>query len=401
MTGGSVGQGDPGGPGWARRRWRLWLPALGLVIVAATFGLVRTMRAQTPARGARTAAPRAVPVVATTARTGDLGVYQTGLGTVTPLKTVTVRSRVEGELMSVNYREGQAVRAGELLAQIDPRPFEVQLHQAEGQLARDEAALRNARIDYERFQGLLAQGLIPKQQFDAQSATVDQLVAATRSDGAQVESAKLNLTYSRVVAPISGVVGLRLVDPGNVVRSSESGGLLVITQQQPIAVVFTIAADRLPPVVQQLKAGRSLTVEAWDRDFRKKLATGAVLAVDNQIDPSTGTVRVKAEFGNDDLALYPSQFVNARLLVETLHGAVLVPTAAIQRSPQSTYVYVVKPDATVEMRDVEVQLTEGEDTAVRKGLSPGEVVVVDGVDKLQPGSAVALAKEGGPRKPAP
>jgi multidrug efflux system membrane fusion protein len=339
-------------------------------------------------------------VVGATARTGDLGVYQTGLGTVTPLKTVTVRSRVDGELVSVAYREGQSVRAGDLLAEIDPRPFQVQLHQAEAQLAKDEAALRNAKIDLERYQALMSQGLIPRQQLDTQVATVDQMEAATRSDRAQVESAQLSLTYSRIVAPISGIVGLRLVDPGNMVHASDAGGLLVITEQQPIAVVFTIAADRLPPVVQQTKAGRRLVVEAWDRDLKARLATGSLLAIDNQIDQTTGTVRIKALFPNDDLSLYPNQFVNARLLVDTVRQAVLIPTAALQRSPQSTYVYVVKADATVEMRNVEVQLTEGEDSAIRKGVSAGDVVVVDGVDKLQPGAAVALAREGGSRKPS-
>lgn len=386
-------------PRTASRRW-LWLTALVLVALAATVVLARAMRTQKPAGPPRAAGPRAVPVVGVAAKTGDLGVYQTGLGTVTPVKSVTVRSRVDGELVSVNYHEGQFVRAGELLAQIDPRPFEVQLHQAEGQLAKDEAALRNARADLERYQTLLAQGLIPKQQFDSQAATVDESQAATRSDRAQVESARLNLTYSNVVAPISGVVGLRLVDPGNMVHATDQGGLVTIAQQQPITVVFTIAADRLPPVVKQLKAGRSLAVEAWDRDFQKRLATGSVLAVDNQIDAATGTVRVKALFRNDDSALYPSQFVNARVLVDTVRQAVLVPTAALQRSPQSTYVYVVKPDSTVETRNVEVQLTEGEDTAIRSGVSPGEMVVVDGVDKLQPGATVTLAKEGGGRKPA-
>jgi multidrug efflux system membrane fusion protein len=338
-------------------------------------------------------------VVGATARTGDLGVYQTGLGTVTPVKTVTVRSRVDGELVSVAYREGQSVHEGALLAQIDPRPFEVQLHEAEAQLAKDEAGLKNTRTDLERYQSLLSQGLIPRQQLDTQVATVDQAEAATRGDRAQVESAKLNLTYSRIVAPISGVVGLRLVDPGNMVHASDPNGLLVITEQQPIAVVFTIAGDRLPPVVQQMKAGRRLVVEAWDRDMKRKLATGSLLAIDNQIDQATGTVRIKALFPNDDSSLYPNQFVNARLLVDTVRAAVLVPTAALQRSPQSTYVYVVKPDATVEMHDVEVELTEGEESAIRKGVSAGEVVVVDGVDKLQPGMAVALAKGGAPRKP--
>ncbi len=325
--------------------------------------------------------------------------YQTGLGTVTSLKTVTVRSRVDGQLISVAYREGQLVREGDLLAQIDPRPFEVQLHQAEGQLAKDQAALANARIDLERYKVLMEQDSIPRQQLDTQVATVDQAKAAIQSDQAQVESAQLNLTYSRITAPISGIVGLRLVDPGNIVHASDQTGLVVITQQQPIAVVFTIAADHLQPVLQQSKGGHQLVVEAWDRDLKSKLATGSMLAIDNQIDQTTGTVRIKALFPNQNLALYPNQFVNARLLVDTIEQAVLIPTAALQRSPQSTYVWVVKRDGTVEMRNVDVQLTEGEETSIRKGVSPGEIVVVDGVDKLQPGTMVALAKENGTRKP--
>ncbi len=350
-------------------------------------------------RPARGQAARAVPVVGAVARKGDIGVYLTGLGTVTPLKTVTVRSRVDGELVEVAYREGQHVRAGDLLAQIDPRPFEVQLHQAEGQLAKDEAALKNAKVDLERYKVLIEQDSIPRQQLDTQVATVDQIEAAIKSDRAQVESARLNLTYSRIVAPITGVVGLRQVDPGNIVHASDANGLVVITQPQPIAVVFTIAADRLQPVVQQAKAGAHLAVEAWDRDLKRKLATGSLLAVDNQIDPTTGTVRLKAEFPNEDSSLYPNQFVNARLLVDTLRGVVLVPSAAIQRSPQSSYVYVVKKDGTVEMRDVDVQQSEGDDSAIRKGVSAGETVVVDGVDKLQQGTLVALAKDDGGRKP--
>ena len=379
------------------RRWWPWLLALVVVVAAMALWLTRASRAQSSA--ARPAGPRAVPVVGATARSGDLGIYQTGLGTVTPLKTVTVRSRVDGELVSVAYREGQSVRAGDLLAQIDPRPFQVQLLQAEGQLAKDEATLKNAKVDLERYKVLLQQDSIPRQQLDTQVTTVDQIAAAITSDRAQIESARLNLTYSRIVAPISGIVGLRLVDQGNMVHATDPAGLLVITEQQPIAVVFTIAADHLQPVIQQTKAGHSLVVEAWDRDLKRKLATGSLLAIDNQIDPTTGTVRIKALFPNEDFSLYPNQFVNARLLVDTVHQAVLVPTASLQRSPLSTYVYVVKKDNTVEMRTVELQLTEGDDTAIRKGVFPGDVVVVDGVDKLQQGTPVTLAKEGGARKP--
>jgi multidrug efflux system membrane fusion protein len=383
-----------------RRRWWPWV--LALIALGVALLLARGLRGQSAnAKTAQSAGPRAIPVVGLAARVGDLGVYQTGLGTVTPVNTVTVRSRVDGQLIRVAYREGQLVHEGDLLAQIDPRPFEVQLHQAEGQLAKDEAALANAKLDLERYRVLIAQDSVPKQQLDTQVATVNQNEATLKSDQAQVESAKLNLTYSRITAPISGIVGLRLVDPGNMVHASDPNGLCVITQEQPITVVFTIPADRLPPVLLQMKARKALLVEAWDRDLRTKLATGSLLAMDNQIDQTTGTVRIKALFPNVDTALYPNQFVNARLLVDTLHEAVLIPTAALQRSPQSAYVYVVKTDSTVEMRTVEVQLTEGDDTAIRRGVSAGDVVVVDGVDKLQPGTKVSLASERGSRKPNP
>jgi membrane fusion protein, multidrug efflux system len=378
------------------RRWIAWAAVVVLGAVVGWLGAARQLFGQ--AKPVSQAAARAIPVVAASARRGDLGVYQSGLGTVTPLRTVTVRSRVDGQLMTVAFKEGQTVREGELLAQIDPRPYEVQLHLAEGQLAKDEAALANAKVDLERYRVLVEQDSVARQQLDTQAATVSQLEAGLKSDQAQVESARLNLTYSRVVAPVSGVVGLRLVDPGNIVHANDTGGIVVITQQKPITVVFTIAADHLPPVLGQLRAGRALTVEAWDRDLRAKLATGSVLAIDNQIDTATGTVRIKALFANDDGALYPNQFVNARLLVDTLHGVVLMPTAALERSPQSTYVWVVKADSTVEMRNVQVALTEGDDTAVKGGLEPGDEVVVDGMDKLQPGASVSLGKEGGTRK---
>jgi membrane fusion protein, multidrug efflux system len=389
-------------PGPSRPAGRSGLRPRILALAAAclVFALVvaRVLLGQsTAAKAGRSAPPRAVPVVGAAARTGDLGVYQTGLGTVTPVSTVTVRSRVDGQLVSIAYREGQAVRQGDLLAQIDPRPFQVQLLQAEGQLAKDEAALKDAKVDLERYKILITQDSIPRQQLDAQAATVDEYEAAIKSDQAQIESAKLNLTYSRITAPISGIVGLRLVDPGNIVHATDANGLLVITQEQPITVLFTIPADQLPPVLQQLRAGRKLVAEAWDRDLQRKLATGSLLAIDNQIDQTTGTVRIKALFSNQDHALYPNQFVNARLLVDTLHQTVIVPTAAIQHSPQSTYVYVVRADNTVEMRDVAVQLTEGDDTAVSKGLAAGEIVVVDGVDKLQPGALVSMATPSGPR----
>ena len=383
------------------RAW-LWLAAAAAAGLAAYLLVARSGPA--PAAGgpaARSAEARAVPVVTAAVRKGDMSLYVDGLGTVTALNTVTVRSRVDGQLIDVLFHEGQVVRQGDLLATIDPRPFEVQLHQAEAQTAKDEAALKNANVDLARYQALMAQDAVPRQQLDSQAATVDQYKAAVMNDQAAQESARLNLTYSRITAPITGVVGLRLVDRGNIVHANDTGGVVVITQQQPIAVVFTIPADRLPPVAQEMKAGRALVVEAWDRDLRTRLARGTALAIDNQIDPSTGTVRIKALFANEDSALYPNQFVNARLLVSTLENAVIVPNAALERGPQSTYVYVVKPDSRVEMRTVDPGPTEGDDTSVRKGLTEGDVVVIDGLDKLQPGTLVAPAREGGAPKPKP
>lgn len=377
-----------------RRRPWLWGLAVGAVALAVFLLFPRGDKdAQAGAgKSGKGGAVRAVPVMAAAARTGDMGVYLTGLGTATALNTVTVRSRVDGELIKVHFSEGQAVHEGELLAEIDPRPFQVQLMQAEGQQAKDEAALRNANTDLERYRVLMQQDAIPRQQFDTQASTVNQFEAALKSDRSQIESAKLNLAYSRITAPITGRVGLRLVDAGNMVHANDPNGLVIITQLQPIAVIFTVPADQLPKVMQQMKSARRLPVEAYDRDLKNKLASGSLLAIDNQIDQTTGTVRLKALFGNEDNALFPNQFVNARLLVDTIARTVIVPTAAIQRSPQSTYVYVVKPDESVDMRPVEVQLTEADETAIRKGLSDGDLVVVDGIDKLQPGTKVSVGR---------
>jgi multidrug efflux system membrane fusion protein len=383
-----------------RRKWP-WILGLAAIVLAAALLWKRTLPAQSPKSqgGAqRDAALRAVPVSGAVARISDLGIYLAGLGTVTPLKTVTVHIRVDGQLINVAYREGQSVRQGDLLAEIDPRPFEVQLHQAEGQMAKDQAALANAQVDLKRYEALIKDDSIPRQQLDTQAAVVNQYEAALKSDQAQVDSAKLNLTYCRITAPISGVVGLRLVDLGNIVHASDSSGLVVITQQQPITAVFTLAARYLPQILQQLRAGNNLTVEAWDQDLNHKLAAGSVLALDNEVDASTNTVRIKALFPNQDFALYPNQLINAKLLVDTLRGTVVVPTAAIQRSPQSTYVFVVKPDQTVEIRNVEVQLTQGDDTSIRRGISAGETVVIEGVDKLQTGTRVSLAGSDNPPK---
>ena len=383
----------------------VWGVGIGAAVLVAILFSVRAGQ-QKKARAVaakKEAASRPIPVTGAAAKTGDLGVYISGLGTVTAINTVTVRSRVDGQLLRVAFHEGQLVHEGDLLAEIDPRQFQVQLMQAEGQRAKDEATLQNARVDLARYEVLVKEDSISRQQLDTQAATVRQLEASIKSDQSQVESAKLNLAYCRITAPISGQVGLRLVDAGNMVHVSDSNGLVVITQLQPITVLFTVPADRLPQVLQQMKTGKRLEVDAYDRDMKNRLAVGTVLAVDNQIDQSTGTVRIKAIFDNETSVLYPNQFVNARLLVDTLKGATVIPAAAIQRSPQTAFVYVVKADSTVDMRPVEVELTEGDQTAIQKGVAPGEVVVVEGVDKLQPGSKVAIAAPGSaaPRGGAP
>jgi multidrug efflux system membrane fusion protein len=339
-------------------------------------------------------AAKGVPVVTAQARSGDLAVTLTGLGTIAPLSTVTVHSRVDGQIVRIAFKEGQPVRQGDLLVEIDPRPFQVQLTQAEGQLAKDQAALNNARMDLARFEALVKDRIIAQQQLDAQRALVAQNEATVKSDEGAVASARLSLTYSRVSAPISGRAGLRQVDLGNVVRASDPSGLLTIAQLQPITALFTIPADQIPQVQAKLQAGRTLAVEAYDRDFARRLATGTLQAIDNQIDPATGTLKLRAQFPNGDGALFPNQFVNVRLQVDTLKGAVLVPTAAIQRSPTSTFVYVVKGDV-VELREVEIQATDGDRTALRKGLAAGDVVVTDGVDRLRPGSKVSTSEPKG------
>jgi len=341
------------------------------------------------------AVERAVPVGVEPARTGDIAIHLDGIGAVTPRAMVTVHTRVDGELVAVAYQEGQTVARGELLAQIDPRPFQVQLEQAEGQLARDEALLANAKVDVARYRGLAKADAIPKQQLDTQEALVRQDEAAIVVDNGQIDAAKLNLAYSRVTSPVDGRIGLRLVDPGNIVHASDAGGIAVVTQLRPIDVVFTLPEDSLPDVLAKVRGGEKLAVDALDRDKTRQLAHGTLLTIDNTIDPTTGTVRLKAEFPNEDDALFPNQFVNARLELEVRHGVTLVPEAAVQRGTQGTFVWVMKDDETVEMRPVTLGVTEGAVAAVDKGVNSGERVVVDGAEGLRPGARVALAARKG------
>lgn len=379
----------------AKSRWWLWLLMLAIVGGSA-YWLVEKSRAKQAAaaaeRGRQATAP-SVPVVVAPARTGEIPVYLNGLGSVTPLNSVTVKSRIDGQLINVTFQEGQFVKQGDLLAEIDTRPFEVQLAQAQAQLAKDQAQLNNAKVDLARYQYLVEQGVIPHQQLDTQTASVTQSEAVIKADQAQIDNVKLQLVYCHITAPIGGRIGLRQVDPGNMIRASDPNGLVVITQLQPIAVLFPIPEDNLMPVLKRLRAGEHLPVEAYDRSGQTKIATGHLLTVDNQIDQSTGTSRLKAYFENKEGGLFPNQFVNVRLLVEVKKGKILIPAVAIQRGPRGTFVYVVKDDQTVDVRQVTVGTTEGNDAAIESGLSDSEQVVVDGMDKLRAGSKVQISSK--------
>jgi multidrug efflux system membrane fusion protein len=385
-------------PDRKHRGW-VWIVVLSLVGLGAYFlwpkltgkksGAAASSAASKGAKG-----PPVTPVEAAKARKGDIGVYYNGLGSVTPIYTVTVKSRVDGELMNVRYKEGDTVHKGDLLVEIDPRPYQVQLEQAEGQMAKDQSTLANAKVDLARYETLLKQNAIPEQQLATQQSTVVLDEGAIKVDQGQIDAAKLNLVYCKINAPITGRVGLRLVDPGNIVHAADTNGLLVITQIQPISVIFTIAEDQLQAVLKRFNAGQSLKVDAYDRGMTRKITQGTLTTIDNQIDPTTATLKLRATFENKDMALFPNQFVNARLLVEEKHGATLVPTAGIQRNSQTTYVYLVKPDSTVTVRNITVGTAEGSDTEIVSGLAPGDVIVMTGVDKLQEGSKVKARLEG-------
>lgn len=367
---------------------RLAPVALPLLVCA---GLANCGKADPRANASRRGfqGPQTVPVSVATVKRSDLPVYLTGLGSVTAFNTVAVKSRVDGQLVEVAFREGQEVRKGNLLAVIDPRPYQVALDQAQATLLKDQSQLKNAQLDMQRYRGLVAAGVVSHQQVDTQDALVGQLQGTVDADKAAIENARLNLSYCHITAPVDGRVGLRLVDRGNMVHANDTNPLLVITQLQPIAVIFTLPEDSLPAVAQHMRAG-ALKVDAYSRDDQTRLATGTLLTIDNQIDQTTGTGKLKAIFDNHERGLWPNQFVNVRLLLEVRKNATLVPAAAVQRGPQGTFAYVVKGNNTVEVRAVKLALTQGNVTAIAKGISPGEVVVTDGQDKLQNGSKVVF-----------
>ena len=372
-----------------KSRWWIWLIFAVVLIVVAVWWIRRGASSQAKTSGDAT--PRPVLISAATAHQGDIGIYLNALGTVTPVYTVTVTSRVQGEITQVYYHEGQMVQKGDPLIEIDPRPYQASLTQVEGQLAHDQAVLNEAKIDLERYQQAFTRNAIAKQQLDDQQQVVLQDEGTVKNDEGQLANAKVNLVYTHITAPIAGRVGLRLVDPGNIVQANSTTSLVVITQLQPITVIFSIAEDQLSQIQQQLRKGKKLPVDAFDRAGSTKLASGTLLTLDNVIDPTTGTLKLKAIFDNKDGALFPSQFVNVKLLVDTQHSMTLIPTPAIQRSAQGAFVYVIKSDQTASMRTVTPGTTDGSVTAVQ-GVEPQDVVAVNGFDKLQDGAKVTVRK---------
>lgn len=378
----------------SQMRRRVGLGVIAILLALAAYQVARWMKS-TPAGGDRFPQGAAQSVGAATVGQGDVRVIVNALGTVTPIATVTVQSQISGYLIQVAFTEGQTVQKGDFLAQIDQRPYEILKAQYEGQLAHDQGLLAQAQLDLTRYQTLAQQNSIARQQAEDQVFIVKQYEGSVKQDQGLVDAQALNITYCHIVSPVTGRVGLRLVDPGNYVQTTTSTGLAVITQMQPITVIFAIPEDDLPAIMPQLNAGTVLPVTVYDRANLHELATGQVIAVDSQIDTTTGTVKVRAQFDNSNGALFPSQFVNARLLVKTLKNAVTVPTAAIQRGAPGAYVYLINPDSTVAVRQISVGEIDGNTASVNSGLATGDRVVIDGTDRLRDGLRVAVVAENG------
>ena len=360
--------------------------AVTLGVVCACFSACTSADSKQQQK-AQAAAPRAVSVAVAKVQQQDVPVYLTGLGTVTAFNTANIKSRVDGQIVQVNFKEGQNVKQGELLIVIDPRPYQAQLDQVQAQKFKDDATLRDAQLNLQRYTSLIPSGSIAQQQVDTQKALVDQLEGTVRTDQAQIDNARLQVAYCHITAPFAGRIGLRQVDKGNIVHASDANPMLILTQLQPISVIFTLPEDQLQTVSHHMK-NSALQVDAYSRDDQTKLAAGKLQTIDNEIDPATGTAKLKAVFDNADSQLWPNQFVNANLLLETRKNSTVLPTAAILRGPQGTYVYAVKPDKTVEARTIAISLTQGNITTITSGLNPGDMVVTDGQDKLQTGSKI-------------
>jgi multidrug efflux system membrane fusion protein len=385
------------------RLWRVvvWTLVVGLLLAGLAYIIWPRQAVQSQPRGGRFSAGGPMPVAVFAASPADIPISLGALGTVTPLATVTVRTQVNGQLTQIAFQEGQAVRKGDFLAEIDPRPYQAALDQAQGQLQRDQALLRNAEVDLQRYKTLVAQDSIARQQLDTQEALVRQYQGTVKTDQGLVDTARINLGYTRIAAPVSGRVGLRQIDQGNYVQTSDANGLVVITQVQPITVIFTLPEDTLQPVLKRIRGGASLDVTALDRNQRTTLATGKLTTIDNQIDVTTGTFKLRAQFDNDDEALFPNQFVNIQLLVDVQRDSLVVPTSAIQRGAPGTFVYTVQADATVKVQPVKLGPTAGERVAITSGLTAGDKVVIDGADKLRDGAKVTLPEDGAAAQATP
>ena len=388
-------QTDPASPsGWRRLLTRRWLIVIGGVLALALLAWLLTPKASNAPAG-RFANTGPMPVATAAAQSGSMPIIVNGLGTVTPITTVTVQSQISGQITQIAFKEGQTVKRGDLLILIDPRPYQVALEQAQGALARDKALLANARIDLERYTTLFAQDSIAEQQLATQKSLVEQDIGTVKTDQAQIDAAKLNLIYCHITSPVDGRAGLQQVTLGNYVTPAEPNGLLVVTQLKPITVVFALPEDQIPPILDQIHAGKTLAVTAYDRSHTTQLATGTLQSIDSQIDTTTGTVKLKATFSNPDEKLFPNQFVNVDLLVNTLQGATLIPQSAVQRGAPGTYVYLVNSDQTVSVRKITLGPGDANNIAVQQGLAAGNIVVVDGADRLKEGAKIAVRQAAG------